>query len=212
MQKKGVDSVFQNEYSAIVSRPREFQPEAALEQAVHLFWEKGYEETSFEDIVAATNVSRYGLYGAFGNKRDMFRKALRLYFDHVVGSYQAELRGPDASIPEIRRYFATMLKFGQSEAAGRGCMICNTAIEVAPRDEEIAKDVRSLFDQITGVFRRALANAKAKGEIAPDTPIGPCAVSLTGLIQSSALMLRVGYPISTIRQNVEAALARLDQH
>ncbi len=94
--------------------------------------------------------------------------------------------------------------------AGRGCLLCNTAIEVAPHDKEIAADIRRFFDNITGVFRDALHNAKTKAEIHPDTQIDDWAVSLTGLIQSSALMVRVGYPVATIRQNVEAALAGLE--
>ncbi len=60
------------------------------------------------------------------------------------------------------------------------------------------------------MFRNALHNAKTKAEIHPDTQIDDWAVSLTGLIQSSALMIRVGYPVATIRQNVEAALAGLE--
>ncbi len=194
-----------------MARPREFEPQAALEQAVHLFWEKGYGETSFDDIVAATNVSRYGLYGVFGNKRDLFRKALQQFFDYFVSTYQAELRKPDASLPEIRGYFEILFKLGEGVVAGRGCLLCNTAIEVAPHDKEIAADVRRIFDNITGVFRNALHNAKTQGEIHPDTQIDDWAVSLTGLIQSSALMVRVGYPRATIRQNVQATLAGLEK-
>ena len=193
-----------------MARPREFDPQAALEQAVHLFWEKGYEETSFDDIVAATNVSRYGLYGVFGNKRDLFRKALQQFFDYFASTYQAELRKPDASLPEIRGYFEILLKLGEGVVAGRGCLLCNSAIEVAPHDKQIAADIRRFFDNITGVFRNALHNAKTKAEIHPDTQIDDWAVSLTGLIQSSALMIRVSYPVATIRQNVEAALAGLE--
>ncbi len=194
-----------------MARPREFDPQAALERVVHLFWEKGYEETSFDDIVAATNVSRYGLYGVFGNKRDLFRKALQQFFDYFVSTYQAELRKPDASLPEIRGYFEILFKLGEGVVAGRGCLLCNTAIEVAPHDKEIAADIRRFFDNITGVFRNALHNAKTKGEIHPDTQIDDWAVSLTGLIQSSALMVRVGYPRATIRQNVQATLAGLEK-
>lgn len=210
-QKKRVDNRWQNEYSVIVGRPREFEPEAALEQAVHLFWEKGYEETSFDDIVAATKVSRYGLYGEFGNKRDLFRKALQAYFDIFAGTFQADLRRADAALPEIRGCFETMLKLGEGVAAGRGCLLCNTAIEVAPHDEEIAADVQRLFDNVTGVFRNALQNAKARGEIHPDTEVEDWAVGLTGLIQSSAMMVRMGYPLSTIRQNMRAAIAGLEK-
>lgn len=197
-------------YSLIMARPREFEPQAALERAVHLFWEKGYEETSFDDIVAATNVSRHSLYGTFGNKRDLFRKALEQYFGYFAGTYQVELRKPDASLAEIRSYFEILLELGEGVVAGRGCLLCNTAIEIAPHDKEIAADIRRFFDDITNVFLNALGNAKSKQQIHPDTQIDDWAVSLTGLIQSSALMVRVGYPVATIRRNIEATLAGLE--
>ena len=135
---------------------------------------------------------------------------LQQFFDYFASTYQAELRKPDASLPEIRGYFEILLKLGEGVVAGRGCLLCNSAIEVAPHDKQIAADIRRFFDNITGVFRNALHNAKTKGEIHPDTQIDDWAVSLTGLIQSSALMVRVGYPVATIQQNVEAALAGLE--
>ena len=208
---EGLDTGFQNMYSGVMARPREFEPQAALEQAAHLFWKQGYEETSYDDIVAATKASRYGLYEVFGNKRDLFRKALRKYFDLVAGTYQVELRRADASLPEIRGYFEAVLQAGKDAFQGRGCLLCNTAIEVAPHDQEIAADVRRFFENITKTFRRALENAKSKREIPGDTQVDDWAVGLTGLIQSSALMARVGYPVARIRQNVEATLSGLEK-
>ena len=191
-----------------MARPREFEPDAALAKVIDVFWKKGFEETSLDDIVSSTKVSRYGLYGTLGNKREMFRKALRAYADKVIGAYQGDLRKTDASLPEIGGYFENMLGFSE-RAIGKGCLVCNAAIEVAPGDPEIAKDVRDIFDGITTTFRKALENAKEKGQISRSIDAGACAVNLTGLIQSSALMMRVGYPVGTIRQNVEAALERL---
>ena len=62
-----------------MNRARTFDPMTALGQVVDLFASKGYSETSMEDIVQATGVSRYGLYGTFGNKRELFEQALEQY-------------------------------------------------------------------------------------------------------------------------------------
>ena len=62
-------------------RTRTFDPSSALSSAVELFSSKGYSDTSMEDIVQATGVSRYGLYGTFGNKRELFEQALDSYAD-----------------------------------------------------------------------------------------------------------------------------------
>lgn len=193
-----------------MARPREFEPEQALEQALHVFWEKGYEDTSFEDIVKATNVSRYGLYGAFGNKRDLFRKVLRQYADFFIHNYQAELRKPEASLPQIREYFETLLLLGDSMLAGRGCMICNTAVEVAPHDAEIAAEIRTLFGELVGVFRRALQNAHDNGDISSELSVDDWAVNLAALTQSSAVMARVGIKMATVRMSIEAPLSALE--
>ena len=206
---KKVDSQLQNVYSETVARPREFEPEQALEQALHVFGEKGYADTSFEDIVKATNVSRYGLYGVFGNKRELFRKVLRQYADLFVHDYQAELRKPDASLPQIREYFETLLLLGDSMLAGRGCMICNTAVEVAPHDAEIAAEIRTLFGELVGVFRGALQNAHDNGDISPELSVDHWAVNLALLTQSSAVMARVGIKMATIKKSIEAALSAL---
>ena len=193
-----------------MARTREFEPAEALEQALHVFWEKGYEETSFDDIVSATNVSRYGLYGTFGNKRDLFRKVLRHYVELFIQTVQADLRRPDASLPEIRGYFDALLRLGETRPAGRGCLVCNTAVEVAPHDPEIAADVRKFFSELVGVFRHALQNASDNGEISGEISVDDLAVHLAALTQSCAVMARVGFDTATIRQNVEAALSALE--
>ena len=100
-------------------------------------------ETSFDDIVSETGVSRYGLYDAFGNKRELFRAALQSYIDLLKKAHQQELRGQNASIAEIRDYFKTLLS--DDLIVRRGCMICNTAFEVASRDETVAEDVQRYF-------------------------------------------------------------------
>ncbi len=193
-----------------MARPREFDPDAALERALALFWEKGYGDTSFDDLVKTTRVSRYGLYEVFGSKRDLFRKALRNYMDRFEHGFQAELRRPNASLPEIRGYFETLMDLAAGEAAHRGCLICNTAVEMACSDEEIAADVRRFFQDMVAMFRNALRNAREKGELSPDIDIEDWAVSLTALNQSSALMVRLGLDRKMVRRNLEASLSTLE--
>jgi len=193
-----------------MARPREFNPEAALEQALVLFWEKGYGDTSFDDLVKTTGVSRYGLYEVFGSKRDLFRKALQNYMDRFEQQYQAELRRPDASVAEIRGYFESLMDLAATEAADRGCLICNTAVEMAHSDEDIAADVRSFFQGMVAMFTNVLRNARERGELNPDIDIDDWAVSLMALNQSSAHMARVGLGAKMIRRNIEASLSTLE--
>ena len=86
-------------------RTREFDPASALSKAVELFAAKGYSETSMEDIVQATGVSRYGLYGTFGNKRELFEQALERHAENLGKQAFLRLLDPDASLEHIQRIF-----------------------------------------------------------------------------------------------------------
>jgi TetR/AcrR family transcriptional repressor of nem operon len=86
-------------------RTRTFDPSTALKEVVELFSSKGYSETSMEDIVKATGVSRYGIYGTFGSKRELFEQALDRYADSMGKQAFLRLLEPDASIEHIRRIF-----------------------------------------------------------------------------------------------------------
>ena len=86
-------------------RTRTCDPGTALSQAVDLLSAKGYSETSMEDLVRATGVSRYGLYGTFGNKRELFEQALEKYADSMGRQAFLRLLEPDASLQHIRAIF-----------------------------------------------------------------------------------------------------------
>src|ERR1700753_2875983 len=79
-----------------MGRPREFDTETALDLALHVFWRKGYEGASMADLTAAMGITKPSLYAAFGNKEDLFRKALDRYVDGPGGYVQPALEQPPA--------------------------------------------------------------------------------------------------------------------
>ena len=175
-----------------MAREREFDPTQALDQAVAMFWERGYRETSIQDLVDTTGVSRYGIYGTFGNKRELFIAALRRYAHVMAVDTTPGLFLPDAGLRELKGFFAAMLKRASGPESQRGCMICNTAIEIAPHDENIAAAVRGLFDELTSVFTTALTNAQAASEVNESLDPKATAELLVGLLQGAAVFARTG--------------------
>ena len=103
-------------------RTRTFDPGAALTQVVELFSSKGYSETSMEDIVRATGVSRYGLYGTFGNKRELFERALERYADGMGKQSFLRLLEPDASLDHIRSIFSERVEDMCCQEENKGCL------------------------------------------------------------------------------------------
>ena len=103
-------------------RTRTFDPATALSKAVELFSSKGYSETSMEDVVQAIGVRRYGLYGTFGNKRELFEQALDSYADGMGKQAFLRLMAPDASLANIRTIFEDRVTDMCNRDENKGCL------------------------------------------------------------------------------------------
>lgn len=192
-----------------MARTREFDPDEALTKAMSVFWRKGYFDTSVDDLVDATGVSRYGLYGEFKNKEGLFLAALDHYQTAVLGSIFKVVEQPDAALPEIRAFFASILKVASQPAARLGCLMCNTASEVAPLDPGIADKVGAFHKRFSAGFRKALKNAVAKRELPPDFDIRGEADFLVGILHASSSLNRSGAGHRMVGNLITTALKTL---
>jgi TetR/AcrR family transcriptional repressor of nem operon len=109
-------------------RTRQFDPSTALSRAVDTFAAKGYSETSMEDLVQATGVSRYGIYGTFGNKRELFEQALERYADSMGRQSYLRLLEPDAGLVDIRKLFEERIEDICCADGAKGCLFVHTAM------------------------------------------------------------------------------------
>lgn len=188
-------------------REREFEPEEALERIMCLFWRKGYLDTSIDDLVRETGVSRYGLYGTFGGKKDMLLAALDRYRDRVVGPRVAAMEQPGASLPELHGYFDALRI--PSDADGFGCLMCNMAVELAPHDTESSDKVDTHMNRLTAAFENALSNAKDAGQLDPGIDPSDFAAFLTSTVQGTAVLARAGTAPDQLEAVLRVALSRL---
>lgn len=171
-------------------RAREFDESSALDQAMLAFWEQGYEDTSYEDLVRATGVSRYGLYTVFGDKKELFLKALEQYIAAKRCELMVPLEADGASLPAIIFYFEKMKENIMAPESKSGCMFCNAALEISQTDEDVAKIVNGAFCATKSAFLQALVNAKKNGEIKTSESSENLADFLVGLMIGSATLLR----------------------
>ncbi|MFE2554133.1 TetR/AcrR family transcriptional regulator [Streptomyces sp. NPDC059355] len=147
-------------------RPREFDPDAVLDQAMLRFWLRGYRATSIEDLIKATGVKSGSLYSAFpGGKRALFLKSLERYSRLVVPRKLGELEAPGASLAELRGYFDGLVRDLLSPEGRQGCLLVNTAIENAAEDDEAAAVVRGHLARLEQCMTTALRNARGAGEV-----------------------------------------------
>lgn len=184
--------------------------EDQLQRAMELFWRQGYYDTSVSDLVAQTGANRQGLYGEYGNKQGLFRASLRVYGREVTDRMTAVMAGPDASLAEIRAFFAQFLDIIETPRGQMGCLICNTATEVSEQDSEIAADVAGVLASQRGLFRAALVNARDRGEVTatadPDILADHCVGSLMGFMGYA----RSPAPRAAVRNHVKGILGFLD--
>jgi len=117
---------------------------------------------------------------------------------------------PDAGLTELKGFFTAMLKRASGPEGQRGCMICNTAIDLAPHDESVATAVRGLFDELTSVFTTALTNAQAAGDVNKSLDPKATAELLVGLLQGAAVFARTGTSMARLKRYCDSAMAILE--
>lgn len=188
-------------------RTREFDPSTALGQVVQLFAEKGYSDTSMDDIVKATGVSRYGLYGTFGNKRELFEQALERFADDMGRQSFLRLLEPDAGLADIRRIFTERLDALYDPNGPQCCLLNHTAMEVAPRDPEIRDILHRFFKRMSKTFSVGLENARAKGEVRDDVDLEAAGEFLTGQMFGLVTLAQAGFGRDSLDAQLDHALA-----
>jgi TetR/AcrR family transcriptional repressor of nem operon len=193
-----------------MGRKKSYERDVLVGKAVEIFRDHGFAGTSAEMLVEGLGVNRYSLYAEFGSKQGLFDAALQRYDDEVVERNFGPLEAPEAGIDEIRALLEFFGEAGESPAWGRGCLLCNTAVEFGPDDPSGAGFVQRYFDRLSAAFDMALSNARHKGElresVVPRDEAGFFTASILGLF----VMLRAKAPPSVIKRAAQVAAEHLD--
>jgi TetR/AcrR family transcriptional repressor of nem operon len=190
-----------------MARPREFDVDDALEEAMQVFWSKGYEATSLDDLCAATGLSRSSLYATFGNKRDLLLQTVDRYVERRTPSIEAVLaRQPDIyqGIAALLREFIDQIVSG---AGRRGCFLGNCAAELPRADRTALARVRQGLARTEATFRKALARAGARGELPPGADVDALARFLTASLQGLRLIGKAN-PHRAVLEDIAATILR----
>lgn len=190
-------------------RSRTFDPSTALSTAVDLFSSKGYSDTSMDDIVRATGVSRYGIYGTFGNKRELFEQALDRYAEGMGKQSFLRLLEPDASLAHIRRIFDERVADMCCTQERKGCLFIHTAMQLAPEDEELQGVLKKFMKRMSKAFAVGLESAKQKGEARADLDVEAAGEFLTSTMFGLAVLGRTGFGKEALDGIVDSTMATL---
>ncbi|GGM42634.1 TetR family transcriptional regulator [Micromonospora sonchi] len=193
-----------------MARTKEFDPDAALQSALELFWRRGYEATSMADLVEHLGIGRASIYATFGSKHELYLKAMDRYTEMRNQPLLAELSQPGPALPAVRamvRRFAA--EAASPEKRASGCFITNTAAELAPHDPAAARRVEISWEHVETLLHSALARAQAQGELPEDHDPRALARMLFVLLQGLRIVGKASNDPARVRDAAEQALALL---
>ncbi|MEM7365557.1 MAG: TetR/AcrR family transcriptional regulator [Pseudomonadota bacterium] len=193
-----------------MGRKKSYDREELIGKAVDLFRDHGYANTTAEKLSSALGVNRYGIYAEFGSKQGLFEAALKRYEQENVERNFGPLERPGAGVDEIRTLFEFFGQADRSPAFGRGCLLCNTAVEFGPDDPGGDKFIAHYFKRIENAFLSALQNAASEGEINDTVDVSKEADFFTATVLGLFVMLRAQAPARLIKNAVDSAVEHLN--
>src|SRR5438132_9411406 len=186
-------------------RPRAFDPDAALERAMHVFWAKGYEGTSLSNLTRAMRINRPSLYAAFGNKEELFRKVLDRYVDRPLAYFGKALAAPKA------RDVIEQIFFGAARMAGdprfpAGCLMVQGALAVGTAAASVRKEAAGRRAGSEVALRRRLQRAKREGDLPKNADPAELARYVITVLQGMAVQVADGASPDQLRRVAQVAL------
>jgi AcrR family transcriptional regulator len=189
--------------TAQLGRPRSFDPDAALERAMHVFWAKGYEGASLSDLTRAMRINRPSLYAAFGNKEQLFRKVLDRYMDGPVAYFGKALAAPKARDVVEEIFFGTA-RMADDPRIPAGCLMVQGAL--ACGDTSVRKEVAARRTAAEVALRRRLQRAKREGDLPKDSDPAELAHYVMTVVRGMAVQSAGGASGEQLRRVAQIAL------
>ena len=186
-------------------RPRAYHPEVALGKALDLFRSSGFAATSLDDLSAATGMNRPSLYGAFGDKRELYIKSYRRYREDARAAMQNIFRDELPIRRRLERIYAVALDIYLS-GGPRGCFTVMTAASEAVADPEIRAMVLEGLAELDKAFAVCFRLAKDKGELPEGADPAVLAQVASATVHSIAIRSRTGVPRKELEAIVKGAI------
>lgn len=188
-------------------RPRAYEPEVALGKALELFRRDGFAATSLDDLSAATGMNRPSLYGAFGDKRELYIKTFRRYRDDARAAMGGIFRQDMPLRRRLERIYGSALDIYLSGESGpRGCFTVMTAGSEAVADPEIRAMVQEAISELDKAFVVCFSRAKERGELPDSADPAVLAQLASATIHTLAIRSRARVPRKELEAIIKGAI------
>lgn len=190
-------------------RPRKYQAEQVLDQAMNVFHQKGYAATSLDDLASAMAMSRPSLYNAFGNKQSIYRHAFENFRNIMRKETQAVLTEDADLATALAAFYNAALDVYFRAHPAAGCFVFCTAPVEALTHADIRDDVRSVMEEVDAELSKKFVAAQAAGQFPKRFPADEAARVAQAILHSLALRARTGEPRASLNGMVKNAVTLL---
>ncbi|KMN36145.1 TetR family transcriptional regulator [Chromobacterium sp. LK1] len=195
----------------MAGRPREFDRDQALKQAMLAFWRRGYESTSMSDLVAALGIASARIYAAFGSKEDLFREAVALYTAGDGGFADLALRQEEDVAAAIERMLHDAVMLYTQPDSPQGCMVVSAATNCSEQNDGVLEWLRAQRHERTQSVMDRLRRGVADGQLGPDTDVDALGDFYAVQLHGISVQARDGVPRERLLAAVRVAMTPLLQ-
>src|ERR1700733_6643555 len=186
-----------------VGRPRSFDEMGALEKATQVFWSKGYDGVTIDDLVAGMGVGRPSLYAIFGDKRKIFLRVLKAYAERKGASAAKALLSPQSLRDSIAGFLRFAVESATEKGSAPGCLL----VCVAPLvdDAEVRQFLEDAAAGGAALVERRFRDGISAGEVPSDFPVAARASQVIDLSRGLTMRAQMGTPRKTLLRDAEEA-------
>ena len=187
-------------------RPRSFDPDRALDRALQVFWRKGYEGASLDDLTRAMGINRPSLYAAFGDKRSLFRQVLQRYSEGPAAYVLAALNQPTARAAAEQSMQAAVDLVSKPNGP-RGCLGVQSALACSTSSDSIRRELITWRAAGEAAFRKRFNRARAEGDLPRDSSPADLAKFVATVIHGMAVQSASGATRAQLQRVIKTAMS-----
>ncbi|MGH8470385.1 MAG: TetR/AcrR family transcriptional regulator [Gammaproteobacteria bacterium] len=191
--------------AARMGRPRAFDIDEALDRALRVFWQKGYESASLPDLTEAMGINRPSLYAAFGNKEALFCQALNRYAEGPAGYVDEALKEPTARAV-VERLLQRAVDLQTDPRNPPGCLMVQSALSCREASDSIRKEVAARGKAGEAAIRQRFKRAIAEGDLPADANAADLARYVATIMYGLAVQAAGGASRAQLRRSIQMAL------
>jgi len=192
-----------------MARSKEFEESAVLDKAMRLFWQQGYEKTSMTDLVEHMGIHRRSLYDTFGDKHQLFLKAMDRFDNKISASLEGGVKRSKTAVEALQFIFELMIE--GEEDSPPGCLMVNSAVELAARDADVDTKSTEAFATAEQLLKDIIAWGQRDGQFTTDYEAGELAEYLHNAWVGLRVMARTSVSREKLHRIAQVSIKFLEK-